>query len=206
MLYSRLIHFVPAQMPFRPISSALNHLLIQNSWASPRLARFAHKTMRFDLAPLSFSFMIQEDGSLVSTDAAQNPDALCVIPPSLLVRLAAQDETAYSEILTLGDAALLAEIFFLSRHLKWDTAEDLSHFFGDIAAEHIVATSQSIHQQLRSSAVSLAQSLSEYWTEERPVLAKPAHVATFLRQTEELRDDVARLEQRILRLPTRGHA
>jgi ubiquinone biosynthesis protein UbiJ len=34
-------------------------------------------------------------------------------------------------------------------------------------------------------------------TEERPLLAKPRHVSAFIRQVDELRDDVARLEQRI---------
>ena len=58
-------------------------------------------------------------------------------------------------------------------------------------------TVQNTHQQLRDAAVNLSQAAAEYWTEERPLLAKPQQVAAFMQQVDTLRDDVARLEQRI---------
>lgn len=180
-----------------PSAAALNHLLTQNSWAFERLARFAGKTARFDIAPFSFAYTILADGSLRSADTATSADALCMIAPSLLPRLALHDEKARSEIRSEGDAALLAEIFFLSRNLRWDAAEDLSRVTGDIAAERIAQTLQSAHQQLRESALSFSQAAAEYWTEERPLLAKPQQVSAFMQQVDTLRDDVARLEQRI---------
>lgn len=192
-----------------PSVTALNHLLTQNSWALPRVARFAGKTVRFDIAPLAFAYTIADDGSLCSTDDASGSDALCVIPPSLLPRLAAQDESAHAEIITEGDAELLKEIFFLSRNLRWDAAEDLSGFTGDIAAERIVQTAHSAGQLLRDAAVNLSQAAAEYLTEERPLLAKPQHVSEFMHQVDTLRDDVARLEQRIDALspnPSRANA
>jgi ubiquinone biosynthesis protein UbiJ len=183
-----------------PSAIALNHLLKQNSWALQRLAPFAGKTARFDIAPLSFSFTILEGGSLRSADSAAEPDALCVIAPSLLPRLALHDEKAHNEIHSEGDAGLLTEIFFLSRNLRWDVAEDLSGITGDIAAERIVNTLQIAQQQLSESAVNLSKAAAEYFTEERPLLAKPLHTSAFLQQVDVLRDDVARLEQRISRL------
>jgi ubiquinone biosynthesis protein UbiJ len=48
--------------------------------------------------------------------------------------------------------------------------------------------------------VNFSQSLAEYWTEERPLLARRQHVSAFMQQVDILRDDVARLEQRINRL------
>jgi len=180
-----------------PSVKALNHLLTQNSWALPRVARFAGKTVRFDIAPLSFVYTIADDGSLYSADDESGADALCVIPPSLLPRLAVKDESAHTEIITEGDAELLKEIFFLSRNLHWDAAEDLSGFTGDIAAERIVQTAHSAGQLLRDAAVNLSQAAAEFLTEERPLLAKPQHVSAFMQQVDTLRDDVARLEQRI---------
>lgn len=184
----------------QPSAAALNHLLTQNSWALQRLVRFAGKTARFDIAPFSFAYTILPDGTLLNADAASSADAVCVIAPSLLPRLALHDEKAHAEIRSEGDAALLTEIFFLSRNLRWDAAEDLSRVTGDIAAERIVQTVQGTHQQLREAAVNLSQAAAEYWTEERPLLAKPQHVAAFMQQVDTLRDDVARLEQRINRL------
>jgi ubiquinone biosynthesis protein UbiJ len=184
----------------QPSVAALNHLLTQNSWALPRLARFAGKTARFDIAPFSFSCTILQDGMLRAADADSSADALCVIAPSLLPRLALHDENAHTGIHTEGDAELLKEIFFLSRNLNWDPAEDLSHVTGDIAAERIVQSVQSAQQQLRDAAMNFSRAAAEYLTEERPLLAKPLQVSVYIQQVDVLRDDVARLELRIGRL------
>lgn len=178
----------------------LNHLLARNSWALQRLASFQGKTARFDIAPFSFSCVILADGSLQDFDSATSADARCVIPLSLLPRLAVHDEKAHSEIRTEGDTELLSEIFFLSRNLRWDAAEDLSSFTGDIAAERLVQTAHGARQQMRDAAVNLSQAAAEYLTEERPLLAKPQQVSAFMQQVDTLRDDLARLEQRIDRL------
>ncbi len=187
----------------QPSAAALNHLLKQNGWAQQRLARFAGRTARFDIAPFSFAWTILPDGTLQSADPATSADAVCKIAPSLLPRLALHDEKAHAEVQTEGDAALLTEIFFLSRNLRWDAAEDLSRFTGDIAAERIVQTVQQKRQQLRDAALNLSQAAAEYWTEEHPLLAKPRDVADFVQQVDRLRDDIARLEQRIRNLSNR---
>lgn len=184
----------------QPAVAALNHVLTQSGWALPRLAKFSGKTAHFDIAPFSFVFTIQHDGTLLAASPDVSADAHCIIAPSLLPRLALHDEKAHNEITSSGDAALLTEIFYLSRNLRWDAAEDLSRVTGDIAAERIVQLAKSGQQQLRDTALNLSQALAEYWTEERPLLAKPAHVATFIQQVDKLRDDVARLEQRINKL------
>ena len=184
----------------QPSAAALNHLLTQNSWALPRLARFAGKTARFDIAPFSFAYTVQNDGLVCSADSATDADAHCVVAPSLLPRLAMQDESALSEISKAGDDALLTEIFFLSRNLRWDVAEDLSKLTGDIAAERIVQTTHNVTAQLRESTINLSLSVAEYFTEEHPLLAKPKQVSAFVQQVDTLRDDVARLDQRIRHL------
>jgi len=183
-----------------PSAAALNHLLLQNGWALPRLARFAGKTARFDIAPFSFAYTILPDGTLLGSDDSISADAHCVIAPSLLPRLATHDELAHAEIQSTGDAALLTEIFFLFRNLRWDAAEDLSHVTGDITAERIVQAVQSKQQQLVSSAGNLAHAAAEYWTEENPQIVKPQQISQFMQQVDTLRDDIARLDQRIKRL------
>ena len=185
----------------QPSAAALNHLLTQNSWALPKLARFAGKTARFDIAPFSFAYTILEDGTVRGADAAATADAICVIAPSLLPRLALHDEKAHADVGTEGDAALLAEIFSLSRNLRWDVAKDLGRLTGDGIAEHIVQTVQGARQHLHDAVANLSKTAAEYCTEKHPVLAKPQQVAAFIRQVDKLRDDVARLEQRVKQLP-----
>ena len=181
-------------------AAALNHLLAQGGWAPQRLAEFAGKTARFNIAPFSFAFTVQEDGLVSTASAETSADATCTVPPSLLPRLAVQDEAAFAQIQTSGDAALLSEIFYLSKNLHWDAAEDISHVTGDIAAERIVQFASTAQQQISDSARNLSEALAEYWTEERPLVAKSTPINSFVKQVDTLRDDVARLEQRISRL------
>jgi len=181
-------------------AAALNHLLGQSGWALQRLSAFAGKTARLNVAPFSFAFTVQPDGSVKAADGQATADATCSVSASLIPRLTMQDETAFALIQSSGDAALLAEIFYLSRHLRWDAAEDLSHITGDIAAERLVHLAKSGHQQIRDSAWNLTQAVAEYWTEERPLVAKSADINQFMQQVDTLRDDLARLEQRINRL------
>ena len=192
--HSTLTMFTPASV------AALNHLLAQNVWALSRLVRYSGKTARFDVAPFTFAYTILPDGMLTTACSDICPDARCIIAPSLLPRLAMQDERAYAEIQSDGNTALLTEIFFLSRNLRWDAADDLSRLTGDIAAERIVQAVQDKHQFITETAVNLSQAAAEYWTEERPLIAKPRQISAFMRQVDTLRDDLARLEQRVSRL------
>lgn len=185
---------------FAPTATALNHLLTQNNWALQRLARFAGQTARFDIAPFSFAYTVRKDGTLSNAKAATAADAVCVIAPSLLLRLFLHDEKAYGEIQSEGDAELLAEIFFLSRNLHWDLAEDLSGMTGDVAAERITQALQSTKLQLHQAAINLSMAAKEYWTEENPLLAKPQQISVFMQHVDILRDDISRLEQRIRQL------
>lgn len=182
-------------------ATALNHLLAQNNWAFERLSRFSGKTARFQITPFSIAYTVLPDGSLGNADKTASADALCVIAPSLLPRLLLRDEQAHAQIQTSGDSALLSEIFYLSRNLVWDAADDLSRVTGGIAAERIVQTVQNIHPG--HTVVNLAQATAEYLTEENPLLAKPQQINSFMQQVDTLRDDIARLEQRIRLLSDR---
>ncbi|MFA6901850.1 MAG: SCP2 sterol-binding domain-containing protein [Gallionellaceae bacterium] len=181
-------------------AATLNHLLSQSGWALARLAKFSGKTARFTIAPFSFAYTVLDDGTLRAAEKEVNADASCNISPSLLPLLALKDERSFAQIQSSGDAALLAEIFYLSRNLRWDAAEDISRVTGDIAAERLVQLADTTQQQIRDSARNFSEALAEYWTEERPLVAKSAHINRFVQQVDALRDDVARLEQRINRI------
>lgn len=137
---------------------------------------------------------------LRGADNSASADAVCVIALSLLPRLALRDEKAYADILAEGDAALLTEIFSLSRNLHWDAAKDLNRIAGDNATEHIMRTVQEQSHKLHDVAADLSRMAKDYFTEEHPLLAKPQQVAEFIHQVDEIRDDVARMELRIKRV------
>ncbi len=186
----------------QPAVAMLNHLLAQSGWALPRLARLGGKSVCFKLPLFSLTCTIQTDGSLLATDATA--DATCVIPPALLPRLALQDESALEQIERAGDAALVEEVFFLARNLRWDAAEDLSRITGDIAAERIVGFAQATHRQIRQDALHLSQALAEYWTEERPLIATPRQIGSFRSDVDKLQEALAALERRVNQLSKAG--
>lgn len=179
----------------------LNHLLAQSGWALPRLAPYDGMALRFNLFPFSFVCAIQPDGSLRLAAPGAAESASFTILPSLLPLLALQDDAALERIQHSGDERLVSEVFFLARNLRWDAAEDLSRFTGDIAAEHIVGLASGARRQMHDSAVNFLQALAEYWTEERPLIAKPALMQDFARQVAALQLALDRLEQRISKLP-----
>lgn len=184
----------------QPTIAALNHLLVQSGWAQARLVKFSGRTARFRIAPFSLTCTIQQDGSLQEAAQDASADAELNIAPSLLPRLAFNDEAALKQIAATGDAPLIEEIFFLARNLRWDAAEDLSRVTGDIAAERIVNFAKGAQQQMRDAALNLSQAAAEYWTEERPLIAKPAQLAEFARQVDTLHREMESLEQRIQQL------
>ncbi len=191
-------------MFLHPSAAALNHLLAQNDWAFPRLARFSGKAVRFDIAPFSFAYTILADGAVGSIAASTTADAVLAIPPTLLPRLVLHDEDAQADIHTEGDAALLTEIFFLAHNLRWNVTKDLGRFTGDDAAERIMRVAQSARQQLQDAAGNMSRAATAYFTEEHPMLAGRQQITAFRKQVEMLRDDVARIEQRIRQL-AQGH-
>ena len=138
---------------------ALNHLLVQSGWALPRLLRFSGKTVHFHVAPFTLSCTVQHDGSLKAASATDSIDATCTFSPALLPRLALHDESALESLVTAGDAALIAEIVYLMRNLRWDAAEDLSRLVGDVAAERTV---QFVQARTRKNADAVAFSLGLY--------------------------------------------
>jgi len=114
--------------------------------------------------------------------------------------LLARDEAALKQVEIEGSAKLAAEVQFLLGHLAWDVEEDLSRLVGDALAHRIVAGGKTFASWQREAATRLAENFAEYWTEEQPLLARPADVENFCREIGALRDDAARLEKRVGRI------
>mgnify|MGYP003476745351 CR=1 FL=1 len=109
----------------------------------------------------------------------------------------AGDEAAFKDVPIEGDSAFAQEISYLVRNLKWDVEEDLSKVVGDVAAHRTVNTAKSFTGWAKQSTENRAQNFKEYWTEEKPLVAKSIRLEEFAKQVDTLRDDVERLEKRI---------
>jgi len=181
--------------------AGLNHLLSQQSWASERLKPFAGKGLEVRCPPFPELRLTITDKGLLDRAQGEAPGALVVkLKPGVLPLLLARDEAARGQIEIEGSADLAGAVDYLVRNLSWDFEEDLSAVFGDVLAHRLAAGGRAFAAWQREALVRLAENLAEYWTEERPLLARPGDAEKFRRDVDALREEVARLETRIERL------
>ena len=178
-------------------AAAVNHLLRASAWARAELKAHAGKTARFEMFPAGCSLTVLETGEVRAAAADAIPAVTLRLAPGLLLRLAARDEAAWREVDATGDTDFAATINQLARNLRWDVEEDLSRLFGDVAAHRMAETGRLFVRWGSQSAEGVARSFTEYWTEERPLIAAARDLREFNRDVDTLRDDVARLEKRI---------
>jgi ubiquinone biosynthesis accessory factor UbiJ len=175
----------------------LNHLLRSNAWARDALKPHAGKVARFQCPPLDTRLTVLDSGEVAPATAGAAADLTLTLTPGLMLRVVAQDDTAWRDVLIEGDTAFAGAVHHLWRHLRWDAEADLSRVFGDIAAHRMAESARTLQRWGRMGADNLAHSVAEYWTEEQPLIAAKTDIARFITDVDQLRDDVARLEKRI---------
>ena len=181
--------------------AALNHLLEQQPWAAEPLRPFAGQAVEFRCPPFPDLRLRITGNGLLDRTQAETASALVVkLNPGNLPLLLAREEAARKNVEIEGSADLAGAVDYLFRHLSWDFEEDLSRVFGDIVAHRLASGGKALAAWQRDATLRLAESLAEYWTEEQPLLARPADVESFCRDVDALRDDVARLEKRVAHL------
>jgi ubiquinone biosynthesis accessory factor UbiJ len=182
------------------ITRFLQHLTSQNEWSRPHLQPFAGKVVQFDFVLAKANLLILEDGSLALSGETVSPEANIHVPPSLSLRLLAGDENAKKHIKIDGDTHLATEISKVLQYMRWDIEEDLSKVVGDIAAYKIGEVSKKTFAEVKKQSINAAEMLSEYWQEEKNILAKKRHVEQFTTDVDTLKSDAARFEKRLSKL------
>jgi ubiquinone biosynthesis protein UbiJ len=182
------------------ITRFLQHITEQNNWSREYLQPFAGKVVQFDFVLTKANLLILEDGSLSIAGETAAPEATIHAPPSLALRIMAGDESAKMLIKVDGDAHLATEISKVLQHMRWDIEEDLSKVVGDIAAFKIGEVSKKMFAETKKQSINAAEMLSEYWQEEKNILAKKRHVEAFNANVDTLVSDVARFEKRLQKL------
>ena len=186
-----------------PVAAAINHLLRSASWARERLRPISGRIACFSVAPFTFRFVILPSGEIADAPSTGDADASFTLAPGTAMRMLSGDKKAWQEVAVSGDTEIAREILYIAQNLSWDIEEDLSRVFGDVAAHRMVRTGNELNRWGRETAASFANSLAAYWTEERPLIASRENVERFVRDVDVLRDDVERLEKRIVSLSER---
>lgn len=186
---------------FKPLAAEfLQHITNQNNWSRQHLLAFAGKVVQFNIAFIKTNLLILEDGSLSPATHNAIADATIHIPPSLVLRLLAKDEAAKMLIKIEGDTHLASELGKILQHMRWDITEDFSKVVGDIPAEKITVISKKAVAATKKQAINITEMLTEFWQEEKPVLAKKWQVEQFNTDVDTLRSDFTRLEKKLAQL------
>ena len=185
----------------KPIATRiLQHIINQNNWSREHLIPFAGKVLQFDFVLIKPSLIILEDGSLSFAGETIGADAVIHLPPSLTLRLLANDNDAKMQIKIDGDTHLATQVSNVLQKLHWDIEDDMSHLVGDIAASKISKSSHKVLQTVKKQSIDITEMVSEYWQEEIKILAKKHQVERFITDVDVLRSDTARFEKRLQKL------
>ena len=184
----------------RPFSAFVNHLLAPAAWARESLAEHAGKVALFDVFPLRVAVAVDSDGTLLPAPADASPAVVIKLTHATVLQILAEGEEAWRKVNVDGDTGFASAISKVASNLRWDVEEDLSKVFGDIAAHRMAEAGRTAGAWPRQAAASLAGNVAEYLTEEKHLLVTPLRAAEFVRDVDELRDAVERLDKRIERL------
>ncbi|NMG42551.1 hypothetical protein GPA22_02225 [Aromatoleum toluvorans] len=183
--------------------AAINHLLARADWARERLAPHAGRRARLRAEPAELLFAIDADGYLIDAEAGVEPAVTLSMPLSALPALVGGDANkAMNAVRIEGNAELADTLGFVFRNLRWDAEEDLSRVFGDIVAHRMVEGAGTLRRMHERAWAGLTGNLAEYLAEEQQTLVTRGALASLGDELRSLRDDLARLDKRVGRLPT----
>ena len=182
------------------VATALNHLLGREAWAREKLAPFAGELVELRFAPLPpVRLAIVEGGQTAPAEAGREATLVIAAKPEIFAALAKGEEHLMGAVDISGNARLATEILALLRYLRWDVEEDLSRVFGDVIAHRMVRTARDFASWQADAVKRLAENIVEYAVEERRMVVSRTEFEGFAAGVAKLRDDLARLEQRIER-------
>lgn len=187
-----------------PLTAFVNHVLATATWAKAILAEHAGKVAVVEMFPVRLAVAVEEGGFLKPAAADAEPAVTIRVTHAVALLILAEGEEAWRKADVQGDTAFAAAIAKVAANLKWDVEEDLSKVVGDIAAQRIAAASRAASAWPRQAAAGLAANAAEFLSEEAKVLVTPLRAAEFVRDVDELRDAVERLDKRIARIEQRA--
>lgn len=210
---TRLIQMNPLQQLLRPLAAMINRQIKAKTPARELCNDLAGRVVavRVRDTSLAMYFVVGEDSLELELDAVGEPDV--VISGSLLAlaNLANPGGGSRESALRGGSIDLAGDVYTaqafqrLLGYGRPDLEEELSSLVGDAAAHGIFAVARDVAAWARGARDTLRQDVGEYLQEESGSAPSRYEVDRFSRNVNVLRDDVDRLEARLLRLESRGN-
>lgn len=189
--------------------AALNRYLALDPDSQRQLATLSGKAVAVELTDLGWEWvLLAESDSLRVHSSYEGPVAarLCGSSSALLhMSRGAGSRTAFSSgtVEFNGDVELGQRIKALFDNIEIDWEEHLSKLTGDVVAHNIGHAVRRTRAWGTQTLATLVQDFAEYQQQEARNLPAADEVAEFLSAVDTLRDDTARVAQRIARLQQR---
>lgn len=182
----------------------INRALSDDPWAMQRLAAFAGSTLRITLAdkPL-VRYRIEPNGLLAAHEAFgdDEPTLSIELPADAAVRFISNGRHGVLKAAKIrGNIDLANTVNDVLDNIRPDPEAFLASKIGDIAAHRAVSFFSSVKTGIEQLAVRLKDQFTEHVAEGHSVIVPNDEVTAFIAEVDTLRNDVARLQQRIERL------
>ena len=186
------------------LETAINRVLALDDLSVERLQRLDGRMLQLDLEGVGITlfFAFNERHVEVGTRSQYEPDTTISGSPLALFSMAAPEEasrwgTPESRVRISGDANLARDLERLFSRLDPDWEGRLSHLLGDVWGHQVAAGLRAGARQVKSSASSAGDMLSEYLQRSRGPVARTEELDAFAAAVDEVSDATERLEARI---------
>jgi ubiquinone biosynthesis protein UbiJ len=135
------------------------------------------------------------------TEPERLPDVTLAVPASSLPLFLQGGQAALLKHVKIdGDAEFAAVIAKLAERLRWEPEEDLAALIGDGPAYRAAGVARALTGQARRTGRNLAESVAEYWLDEKPQLVRHAALDDLSTGIVHAREALERVEKRLERL------
>lgn len=185
----------------------INRALRDDPWAASRLAAFSGASLRISLAERSLMrYTIEPDGLLAAHEVfGDDEPTLSIDLPgnaaSLFLSHGRQGVIKAAKI--RGNIDLANALNDVMDQIRPDPEAFLASKIGDIAAHRLMGFAQAFKEGAEQLAVRLKDQFTEHVAEGQSVIVPNSEVTAFMADVDTLRNDVARLQQRVERVINR---
>lgn len=176
----------------------INHLIQQNPEHQTELAAFAGKVLTINIAGLKLTGEITGEGFLSA--AQQEADTEITFHNSALQKILQSRQPGVGDISLDGDLILGMSVLPVLGSLRYRASDDLIRIFGESLAGSIGSRAADIGSGIKKIGRSIAEQISEFSREPESPVIDTATLAAWMEEVDRLRDDVARLNERLDRL------
>ncbi|MDQ8039179.1 MAG: SCP2 sterol-binding domain-containing protein [Rickettsiella sp.] len=182
----------------------LNRFLQLDPETKGVLKQLCGKVVKIELNYLSYFWLLKSDAIYLTKDYTGVVDL--ILRGSLLdfMRLAfIKKDMAVTgiPIQVSGDMEFARQFKDLFANMDIDWEEQLSHLIGDTAAYPVACFLKNLSQWAKQSIENVSLNITDYLQSEKDLLVSKEELQIFFSDVDDLRDDLARLQVRIQRMP-----